>query len=68
MIRCNYSDGSRHIPNQKFGIDHLSEVRSAIDGRLVSFSRTARSSMMDASLSANCPILVFMTEVNDWRL
>ena len=36
-------------------------------GRLVSFGRTARSSTKDVGLSANCPILVFMAEVNDWR-
>ena len=29
IIRCDHSDGSRHIHNQKFGIDHLPEVRSA---------------------------------------
>ena len=37
-------------------------------GRLVFFGRTARSSAKDVSLSANCPILVFMAAVNDWRL
>ena len=36
--------------------------------RLDSFGRTARSSTKDMSLSANCPILVFMAAVNDWRL
>ena len=37
-------------------------------GRLVSFGRTARLSTKDVSLSVNCPILVFMAAVNDWRL
>ena len=37
-------------------------------GRLTSLGRTARSSTKDVSLLANCPILVFMAAVNDWRL
>ena len=36
--------------------------------RLFSIGRTARSSTKDMSLSANCPILVFMAAVNDRRL
>ena len=36
-------------------------------GRLAPFGRTARSSTKDVSISANCPILVFMAAVNDWR-
>ena len=38
------------------------------DGWLVSFGRTARSSMMDVSLLANCPLLIFMAAFNGWRL
>ena len=65
--RCDYPDGSCHIPKQKLGIYHLSEVRSAMRQSIYVLRRTVRSSTMDVSLSAICPILVFKAAVNDWR-
>ena len=68
IIRCDYSDGSRDVSKMKLELTTFLMSTAQGVGRLVSLGRTAQSSTMDVSLSANCPTLVFMSAVNDWRL